>query len=235
MKPADPNLEMIRAVADHLGPLREKVVFVGGATAGLLITDAAAPLPRRTKDVDLIVAIASLVQYTTVLRDQLLDLGFTEDTVEGAPVCRWLIAGVKVDIMPTGENVLGFKNHWFGLALRHAAEHQLDGGPTIRVVTAPFFLAMKLAAFDDRGQGDYQASHDIEDIVAVVDGRAGLETEVAAAPPELQRYLAEKIGALLDSPDPRETLSGHLPGDAASQARVPVLLRRLGVLAGRPR
>jgi len=144
MKPADVNLEMIRTVADRLGPLREKVVFVGGATAGLLITDAAAPLPRRTKDVDLIVEIASLVQYSTVLRDQLLDLGFTEDTDEGAPLCRWLVAGVKVDIMPTGENVLGFRNHWFGLALAHAAEHRLDGGPTIRLVTAPFFLAMKL-------------------------------------------------------------------------------------------
>jgi len=111
--------------------------------------------------------------------------------------------------------------------------HQLDDGPTIRVVTAPFFLAMKLEAFADRGQGDYQASHDIEDIVAVIDGRPGLEAEIAAAPPELQRCLAERIGALLDSPDPRETLSGHLSGDAASQARVPSLLKRLGTLAGR--
>jgi predicted nucleotidyltransferase len=234
MKAADLNLEMIRTVADHLGPLQGKVVFVGGATAGLLITDAAAPLPRRTKDVDLIVEIASLVQYSTELRDQLLDLGFTEDTEEGAPLCRWRVSGVKVDVMPTDENVLGFKNHWFGLALKHAAPHQLAEGPTILVVTAPFFLAMKLAAFDDRGQGDYQASHDIEDIIAVIDGRAGLEAEVAAAPAELQRHLAERIAALLDSADLRETISGHLPGDAASQARVPTLLQRLGVLAGRP-
>lgn len=233
MKPADPNLVMIQTVADHLGPLLGKVVFVGGATAGLLITDAAAPLPRRTKDVDLVVEIASLVQYSTVLRDQLLDLGFTEDTTEGAPVCRWRVANVKVDIMPTGENVLGFKNHWFGLALKHAALHRLADGPTILVVTAPFFLAMKLEAFDDRGRGDYQASHDIEDIIAVIDGRAGLEAEVAAAPAELQRYVAGRIAALLGSPDPRETISGHLPGDAASQARVPVMLKRLEDLTGR--
>jgi hypothetical protein len=88
MKPADLNVEMIRKVADHLGPLREKVVFVGGATAGLLITNPAAPAPRRTKDVDIIVEIASLVQYSTVLREQLLALGFTEDADEGAPL--WL-------------------------------------------------------------------------------------------------------------------------------------------------
>jgi predicted nucleotidyltransferase len=233
MKPADLNLEMIRTVANHLGPLRERVVFVGGATAGLLITDAASPTPRRTKDVDVIVEIASLVQYGTVLRDQLLDLGFIEDTAEGAPVCRWFVAGVKVDIMPTDENVLGFKNHWFKLAIAHAVERQLDGGPTIRVVTGPFFVAMKLEAFDDRGQGDYQASHDIEDIVAIVDGRPGLEAEVTAAPPELRQYVVEKIGALLDASDPRETLSGHLPGDAASQARAPLVLKRLERLAGR--
>jgi hypothetical protein len=34
-------------------------VFVGGATLGLWITDPAAPEPRPTKDVDLIVEVAS--------------------------------------------------------------------------------------------------------------------------------------------------------------------------------
>jgi len=56
---------------------------------------------------------------------------------------------------------------------------------------------------------------------------------VTAAPPELQQYVVEKIGALLDAPAPRETISGHLPGDAASQARAPILVSRLRRLAGR--
>jgi hypothetical protein len=88
MKAADRNLELLRVVAEHLGPLRDRVVFVGGAAAGLLITDPGAPTPRPTKDVDIIVEVASLAEYNTALRDQLLDLGFAEDGEEGAPRCR---------------------------------------------------------------------------------------------------------------------------------------------------
>ncbi|MBU0674360.1 MAG: hypothetical protein KJ950_06930, partial [Proteobacteria bacterium] len=41
----------------------------------------------------------------------------------------------------------------------------------INLVTAPYFLAGKFAAFAGRGNGDYLMSHDMEDIVAVLDGR----------------------------------------------------------------
>jgi len=37
------NLAMIRHVAGRLGHLRERVVFLGGAAAALLITNSAAP------------------------------------------------------------------------------------------------------------------------------------------------------------------------------------------------
>lgn len=233
MRAADRNLELLRVVAEHLGALREKVVFVGGAATGLLVTDPAAPTPRPTKDVDVIVEVASRAEYNTALRNQLLDLGFTEDTDEGAPLCRWVVAGVKVDVMPTAEGILGFTNRWYAPAIRHAVEHQLPGGPKILLTTAPLFLATKLEAFRGRGAGDYQASHDLEDLIAVADGRPGLEAEVAAAPPELRQYLATAAGELLDAAEFRDALPGHLPGDAASQARVPALLGRLAFLAGR--
>ncbi|HEY3357939.1 MAG TPA: hypothetical protein VGQ83_32115 [Polyangia bacterium] len=71
-----------RAEPARLGPLRNKVVFVGGAATGLLIADPAAPTPRPTQDVDVIVEVASRAEYNTALRDQLLDLGFTEDIDE---------------------------------------------------------------------------------------------------------------------------------------------------------
>jgi hypothetical protein len=90
MRAADHNLELLRTVAERLGPLRDQVVFVGGAATGLLVTDPAAPTPRPTKDVDVIVEVASLAEYQTTLREQLLDLGFAEDTAEDAPLCRKL-------------------------------------------------------------------------------------------------------------------------------------------------
>src|ERR1035437_4752661 len=35
---ANPNLELLTAIANAMGPLRDKVVFVGGCATGLLIT-----------------------------------------------------------------------------------------------------------------------------------------------------------------------------------------------------
>lgn len=39
MRPGDPNLEMLEVMAHKLAPLTERLVFVGGATTGLFITD----------------------------------------------------------------------------------------------------------------------------------------------------------------------------------------------------
>ncbi len=52
MRAHDPNLPALRQVAEALGDLREQVVFVGGAVAGLLVTDPLADSVRATRDVD---------------------------------------------------------------------------------------------------------------------------------------------------------------------------------------
>jgi hypothetical protein len=51
LNPNDPNVAQLEVVASHLGEaLRQQLVFVGGAVAGLLITDAAQPAIRPTED-----------------------------------------------------------------------------------------------------------------------------------------------------------------------------------------
>ena len=54
---ADPNIELLIQIAEALGDLRERLVFVGGCATALLITDPAAAPVRATEDVDTIVAI----------------------------------------------------------------------------------------------------------------------------------------------------------------------------------
>jgi hypothetical protein len=134
--------------------------------------------------------------------------------------------------MPTSAEVLGISNRWYVPALQHA-EQRTVGGVSIRVVSAPYFLATKLEAFDGRGEEDYRGSHDLEDLVAVLDGRPELIQEVAAAPRPLRDYLKRRVGQLLDEPSFMEALPGHLAGDEASQGRVPVVLEMLRALAGR--
>ena len=51
--------------------------------------------------------------------------GFTEDTDEDAPPCRWVVR-IKVDVMPTRLDVLGFTNRWYAPAM--AARADLDCG-----------------------------------------------------------------------------------------------------------
>ena len=55
MNPNDPNVFLLERVAEQLGEaLLEQLVFVGGAVAGVLITDPAMPEIRPTQDVDVI-------------------------------------------------------------------------------------------------------------------------------------------------------------------------------------
>src|SRR2546422_949442 len=64
----DPNLRLLIAVAQALGELRERFVFVGGCATGLLITDPAAPAVRPTGDVDVIVEAGALLEYRQIGR-----------------------------------------------------------------------------------------------------------------------------------------------------------------------
>jgi hypothetical protein len=96
----------------------------------------------------------------------------------------------------------------------------------IRVITAPYFLATKLEAFHGRGKNDF-SSHDLEDIVTVIDGRSELADEVRLAPADLRKYLSDEFGALLSNRDFLEALPGHLLFDAASQQRAGLVLGRM--------
>jgi hypothetical protein len=67
----------------------------------------------------------------------------------------------------------------------------------IRVVTAPYFLATKIEAFKGRGRGDFLASHDLEDLIYVIDGRSTIVEEVQTATPLLREYLRAESPASL--------------------------------------
>lgn len=224
------NFEMVMRAARGLGDLREEAAFLGGATTGLLLTDPAAPEVRSTLDVDVIVEMASRSDYYD-LEKRLRGLGFKNDTSDGAPICRWLLDELILDVMATAEDILGFGNRWYAEAFHHAQPYALHGGLTIRLVTAPYFIATKLEAFRGRGNNDCLASHDLEDIVSVLDGRPELMAEVSESPQGLREYIAEEAEALLATRAFLDALPGHLAQDSASQHRIPLLLDRLRILA----
>ena len=219
------NRDMVQKVANFLGDLVNEVVFLGGAATGLLITDSAASDIRPTKDVDVIVEVTTTADYHR-LADELRGRGFREDTRDDAPLCRWLIEDMVVDVMPTDETSLGFGNRWYKDAYSHAKTMVLDS-LDVRVVTGPYFLATKIEAFSGRGNEDFMASHDMEDVIALIDGRPGLIDEIAQESEALLSFLAQTFGRLKDNQRFRESLPGHLAGDIASQQRLPILEARI--------
>jgi len=226
----NPNIEILEIAVDALGPLAQDMVFLGGCATGLLLTDVAAPPIRATQDVDVITEAASLADYHR-LSEQLRERGFAEDQSPEAPICRWIAKGILLDVMPTNPDILGFGNEWYQPALDAAEYVGLPSGNKIRMVTASYFLATKLSAFDGRGRGDYLMSHDIEDIVAVLDGRPEVVNEVQESHEVLRNHLAERFRALLNDARFVEAVSGHLPGDTSSQGRVTIVMERIRSIA----
>lgn len=231
MKPGDPNLDMLEIMARKLGRLTERLVFVGGGTTGLFITDPLLPQIRVTRDVDVITEASSRLDYHQ-MEDELRLLGFSPDIRPEAPICRWCIGDMILDLMPTDESILGFANRWYPNALTSAIHCTLPSGQIIRTLTPAHFLATKFEAFHGRGGNDYWASHDMEDIVCIIDGRAELIAEVASSPDDVRQYLQAEFTVLRDDPMFAEAVSGFLPGDAISQTRGPRILQRIAALAG---
>jgi hypothetical protein len=222
------TLEVLGIVASALGELCDEAMFVGGAIAGALVTNSAPP--RETDDVDLVVDIATYADHVQ-LTERLRALGFAEDSSEGAPTCRWIIEGIKVDVMSTGP-IPGPTNRWYADAMANTQVFDLNSQLAIRIMSAPYFVADKLDTFGDGRRGDYISSHDLEDFIAVIDGRDTIEAEVLAAPSSVREFLARKVQSLLADRRFIDAVAGHLRGDSASQARLPLVLARMRAIAG---
>lgn len=222
----DPNVQLLELAVSRLGALRDELVFVGGCTTSLLITESGAPEARPTTDVDAIVEVSTRGSYETIA-DKLRAAGFGEDSSEGAPICRWTDGTIFLDVMPTDSSALGFTNEWYLPALQNAVSMKLPSGTIINVITAPYFLATKLVAFNSRGNGDFVGSHDLEDVMAVVDGRPEIIEEVSGAQEDIWSYLSTEFGKLLENPDFLNVLPGLVAQDTTSPDRFEIVRDRL--------
>ena len=226
----DPNLEMLVLIAQALGDLCESLVFIGGCATGLLLTAQRAQVIRATQDVDVVVRALSMADYHAMER-AVEARGFQHDISPEAPICRWLLNGVMLDLVPSQPGILAFHNRWYPMVVKTATWVKLSNGQEIPLISAPLFLATKFEAFHSRGNNDYLASHDLEDLITVIDGREELFEEIQHSAPELKHYIAAELHKLLNDRDFTLALPGQLPGDVASQARLPLLFRRMRRMA----
>lgn len=220
--------EMLKNVAVALGAdLRERLVFVGGCTTALYITDPVTLEDvRATDDVDLIVDLAGFAEWAELM-DQLRARGFSESPDDNV-ICRMKLGELKVDFMPDDEAILGFSNRWYGKGIETAIPEKLEETLVIRRLTSPLFVATKLEAYRGRGEGDLIGSRDAEDILLLVDGRQALTEEIAAAEPEIRAYIAEQLAELLKDRSFDHFLQGNIRGPAG---RTDIVYNRLIALS----
>ncbi len=220
--------KMLAMVADALGEqLLKQVAFVGGCTTGLLVTDTVTQESiRYTEDVDLITHVIGFSEWAA-FQSKLKKRGFTVNPEDNV-ICRMRLGSLKVDFMPDDANILGLSNRWYSDALQEANEVVLSGGQRIRLVSPCHFVATKLEAYHGRGNNDPLSSHDIEDLLNIVDGREDLQLEVEHAPQELRIYITEQIGKLLEHGDFEYAVQSAARNNADREA---IIFLRLEALA----
>lgn len=229
--PRSPNRDRFLRTARLLRPLLTELVFVGGQVAELLVTDPAAVRVRPTDDVDVVVPVSTRTAYHA-MQQRLMALGFTPDHRVGAPVCRMRTPDdLILDVMPLDAAILGFSNRWYSFAFASAATLTLEPGLDVRIASAAAFLAMKWEAFANRGAADPMSSHDLEDLITVVAGRAGIVEDVAGASQDIRDFIREQIAAFLAAEWAPAILEGNLPDARRVPGLVDAVVRRFRQMA----
>lgn len=221
----DVNPVTLSVIAKKLDALGFNYAFVGGSIVAFLLDDPNLSPIRPTDDVDVILEVMTSVRYSDI-EEKLRHAGFTHDVGPNAPMCRWLMGNITVDIMPTKQGGLGLNTQWFHEALETSTLMTIERFQ-LRIITPVAFLATKLVAFTDRGNNDYYTSHDLEDILTVIDGRKAIASEIDTSAEPLRSFIIKNFLKLQNMSDFREALPGHLPSDSASQKRLPLLRHKI--------
>jgi hypothetical protein len=93
------------------------------------------------------------------------------------------------------------------------------------------FLATKLEAFKDRSHDDFMGSSDIEDVIAVLDGRPEIFDEIRDSPSQVKNFLVRTFAALLEEEAFLESLPGYVKVRSESPERISILLERVRAMA----
>ncbi|MEO6054173.1 MAG: hypothetical protein ABIP97_09190 [Chthoniobacterales bacterium] len=119
----------------------------------------------------------------------------------------------------------------FPEVLSTAEMKNLGEGITGPVITAPLFLATKIEAFNDRGNADFFGSHDLEDIVTLIDGCEGIATQMEKVSPPIREHVSLTCTNFLLNRDFQDALPGHISAISGGAQRVDIILSRFQRIA----
>lgn len=204
------NIDMLQIVANGLGELNENMVFVGGSVAELYATDPAASDIRPTLDVDCVIELSSRMAHSR-LEENLRKKHFAHDMSKDAPACRFIYQDIKVDVMASDPDILGFSNQWYIDGVDNKITKTLPNGTEIFVFSPEYYLASKFEAHKSRGGDDLRQSHDFEDIIYILDNCIDLSGIISNAGVNVKAYLKEECQILMENDSLTEGIESALP------------------------
>jgi hypothetical protein len=226
-----PAVQRLIRVARALGDLTERVVFVGGSIAPLLYSEPPFDEARSTADVDGIVASRTYTAMEDVY-EALRARGFRQSPEDSGHVNRWrTLADDPFDLMSTGSHLGGSGKIADRLALETCVELRVPDGILLRHASGPGFLGQKWSAYEDRGAADPSASHDLQDIIALIASRPTLLAELGVSPDELKALVVQATREFLANERLDDLIAANL-NNAQSPAVVARRVRdRLSAIA----
>ena len=100
------------------------------------------------------------------------------------------------------------------------------GGRQVNVVSPPYFVALKLEAFEEREGGDIVGSTDFEDVICLFNGRASIAAEIAADE-HLAGVLGRKFAEYLAAPELEDAIDGFVLTEPDPPKRKADILSRI--------
>ncbi|MFZ6665060.1 nucleotidyl transferase AbiEii/AbiGii toxin family protein [Peijinzhouia sedimentorum] len=200
------NIAVVAEIAEALQDLNQNMVFVGGAVVSLYTDDPAADEVRPTQDVDLTLNIINLSHWQEV-QERLGVLGFHPDPF-GHAICSFKYNDIPVDIMSSEDGPLGPANRWYKIGFENLWSAKAKE-QEVKILSAPCYLATKFEAFNNRGK-DYRTSHDIEDIVHILDNRIRIVEEIANDEILVTTFIKEQLEKLIQKGLLQEVLTAHI-------------------------
>ncbi len=200
------NIGVVAKVAEGLQQYREQVVFVGGAVISLYTDDPAADEIRPTKDIDFTINIVDIGVFHKTI-EELETLGFQPDPF-GTSICSYSYKKYPVDIIPAEDNAFGSTNRWYKIGFEDLWKVKAKN-QEIYILSAPCFLATKFEAFNSRGK-DYRTSHDIEDIIYIIDNRISIVDEIAKCDERILEFIKSELQKIIDKGLLEELLQTHI-------------------------
>lgn len=219
------NLAVVAEVASALKELKKEVVFVGGAVVSVYTDDPAADEIRPTKDVDLTINVLNLSEWE-ILQERLNQLGFYPDPF-GQSICSYKFNDIPVDIMSLENGPFGKSNSWYKIGYNNLSTVKANN-EEINVFSAPCYLAIKFETFMNRGS-DYRTSHDIEDIVYILDNRVGIVDEIANDDIRIRHFIIQQLQQIISKGLMMEILVAHIHPIMIAE-RLPIIEEKIGLI-----